>query len=146
MNTSNCNDLFREKVQTVLKEYKLTLKTLSKVTGIDYVWLTNYVNSKSSYGELSLIDMSTLSTVLILLTDGMKMINDDERVKSVIDILVNEFEIKLETLAIYAGLKIDDVDNFMKDTNSISYEKKYKLATKTLSLNYIFKQPSKIET
>ncbi|MBZ9689864.1 hypothetical protein G9F72_026715 [Clostridium estertheticum] len=67
-------------------------------------------------------------------------INEDERVKAVIDVLIAEFEINYETLAIYVGLMVEEVQSFMNDTNSISIEKKYKLAVASLSLHYLFKR------
>lgn len=69
-----------------------------------------------------------LSSMILMLTDGILEVNEDNRVIAVIDVLVSEFEIKYETLAIYAKLEVEDVEKFMKDTNPISTEKKYKLA------------------
>ena len=54
----NGKDLFREKMQTILNDYKITLKTLSKVTQIDYLWLTDYVNGKKNGNNLSMISTS----------------------------------------------------------------------------------------
>lgn len=139
----NGKDLFREKLQHVLDNYKITLKTLSKVTGIDYDWLVDYVNCKSNYNDLPLIERSSLFRIIIMMSDGIPMTSHDERVKAVIDVLVDMFQIKLETLAIYAGLEIEDVESFMNDINSISYEKRYKLSTVALMLHYLFKKSIK---
>nr|WP_329603979.1 HTH domain-containing protein [Clostridium hydrogenum] len=38
------------------------------------------------------------------------------------------------------GIKLEELQSFMKDTNSISYEKKYKLATSSLFLHYLLKK------
>lgn len=141
----NGKDLFREKLQTILNDYKITLKTLSKVTQIDYLWLTDYVNGKKNRNDLSMMDMLSLSRLIIMLSDGMELVDEDERISGVIDVLSGEFEIKIETLAIYAGLEIEDLKSFMKDTNSISYQKRYKLATTTLFLHYLFKKPSGVK-
>lgn len=76
-----------------------------------------------------------------MLSEGIIMINENDRVKGVIDVLIEEFEIKYETLAIYAGIQLEDVISFMNDSNSINYEKKYKLAVASLFLHYLFKKP-----
>ena len=67
-------------------------------------------------------------------------INEDERVKGIIDVLINEFEINNETIAIYSGLELGDLQSFMNDTNSVSCEKKYKLAVASLFLHYLLKK------
>jgi len=78
--------------------------------------------------------------MIFMLSEGIVMINEDDRVKGVIDVLIGEFGIKYETLAIYAGIGLEDVQSFMNNTNSISIEKKYKLAVASLFLHYLFKK------
>lgn len=136
-------DETREKIKCLLKDYKFTLKSLSKITGLDYLWLTNFVDEKTALSDLSIKERISLTSMIFMLSDGIPMINEDDRVKGVIDVLVDLFEINLETLAIYAVIEADDVKSFMKDTNSISYEKKYRLATASLFLHYLFKKPPK---
>ena len=77
--------------------------------------------------------------MIFMLSEGIMMINEDERVKAVIDVLIGEFEISHETLAIYSGLEVGDLQSFMNDTNSVSCEKKYKLAVASLFLHYLLK-------
>ncbi len=140
----NGKDLFREKLQTIVGDYKITLKTLSKVTGIDYPWLTDYIEGKENYNDLSTIERSSLWDMLMMLSDGVPAVKEDDRIKAVIRVLAAQLEISHETLAIYAGIKIEDVQNFMIDASSISYEKKYKLATVTLFLHYLFKKAKNV--
>ena len=137
-------DLFREKLQTIVGDYKITLKTLSQVTGINYVWLTDYINGKGNYNDLSVPDRSSLWDMLMMLSDGVPAVKEDNRIKAVIRVLVDKLEISHETLAIYAGIEIEDVQNFMENPDSISYEKKYKLATVALFLHYLFKKTKDI--
>lgn len=68
------------------------------------------------------------------------MIKENDRVKGVIDVLIDEFEIKYETLAIYSGIGLEDVKSFINESNSISYKKKYKLAVVSLFLHYLLKK------
>ena len=69
------------------------------------------------------------------------MIREDERIKGVIEVLVQIFGLEYETISLYAGLEKQDVENFMKDANLIDYEKRYKLATTSMMLHYLFKNP-----
>lgn len=154
LNQNDC--ILREDIQNLIKDYKIELKSLSKITGIDYGWLKDFMDGKDIFLEYftnlknftednsknvnnsSIPNPISLSNIVSMLSYGR--INEDERVKAVIDVLITEFEINYETLAIYAGLMVEDVQNFMTDTNSISIEKKYKLAVASLFLHYLFKR------
>jgi hypothetical protein len=98
-------------------------------------------NNRENVNNSNIVNPISLSSIVSVLSHGR--INEDERVKAVIDVLIAEFEINYETLAIYAGLVVEEVQSFMNDTNSISIEKKYKLAVASLFLHYLFKQPEK---
>lgn len=58
-----------------------------------------------------------------MLDDGILSIDNDTRVKVIIEHLLYNLKINLETIAIYSEVTIDYLKNFMNDTNSISYEK-----------------------
>lgn len=154
LNQNDC--ILREDIQNLIKDYKIELKSLSKITGIDYGWLKEFMDGKDVFldyftylknftednsenvNKSSIPNPISLSSIVSVLSYGR--INEDERVKGVIDVLIAEFEINYETLALYAGLVVEDVQNFMNDTNSISIEKKYKLAVASLFLHYLFKR------
>lgn len=154
LNQSDC--ILRQDIHNLNKNYKIELKSLSKITGIDYGWLKDFMDGKDIFldyftnlknftennieniNNLNIPNPISLSSLVSVLSYGR--INEDERVKAVIDVLIAEFEINYETLAIYAGLMVEDVQSFMNDTNSISIEKKCKLAVASLSLNYLFKK------
>ena len=141
---SNKDDT-KENIKSLLEDYKFTLKSLSKISGLDYLWLTNFVDGKTTLNDLTISDRLSLSNMIFMLSDGISMIDEDVRVNHIIESLVSSFGINLETLAIYARIEEEDVKNFMKDTNSISYEKRYKLSTASLFLHFLFKQPEKIK-
>jgi hypothetical protein len=159
INQNDC--ILREDIQNLIKNYKIELKSLSKITGIDYAWLKDFMDGKNIFFDFfanlknfpennsenvnnsNSPNPIALSNIVSVLSYGR--INEDERVKAVIDVLIAEFEINYETLAIYAGLVVEDVQSFMNDTNSISIEKKYKLAVSSLFLHYLFKQPEKFK-
>ncbi|WP_066638671.1 HTH domain-containing protein [Desulfolucanica intricata] len=139
---STCKDIIREKLMTACKEYKITLDTVNKVTGIDINWLSDYINRKKEIHDLPINKQVALSEITIFLSEGIKMVSEDERIKGVIDVLVQLFGLKYETISLYAGLEKQDIENFMKDTTLINYEKKYKLATASMMLHYLFKNPN----
>jgi len=136
-------DKLREKFLIIINEYKISLETLNKVTQINIGMLSDYMNEKKEITDL-LIENRELLNLIGMLTDGMpaSAVSEDERVKSVIEFLVILFGLEYETIALYAGLNKHDVENFMQDTTSIDYEKRYKLAVTSLMLHYLFKNPS----
>ena len=136
----------REKFLIILNEYKISLKTLSKVTQINIDSLSDYINEKKEITDL-LAENRELLSLIGMLSDGMpaSAFSEDKRVKSVIELLVMLFGLEYETIALYAGLNKHDVENFMQDTTSIDYEKRYKLAVTSLMLHYLFKSPGNLQ-
>ncbi|AWI03488.1 HTH domain-containing protein [Clostridium drakei] len=152
-NLNQIDDIIRKDIQNLMKNYKIELKSLSKITGIDDILLKEFMDGKNIFFDFFInlknfnennnsntSNPTYLLNIIPMLSDGVLMISEDDRIKGVIDILIGEFEIKYETLAICAKLKLEDVQNFMNDTNSISIEKKYKLAVASLFLHYLFKR------
>ncbi|WP_238916300.1 HTH domain-containing protein [Clostridium sp. YIM B02555] len=157
-NLNQSEDVIRKDIENLLENYKIELKSLSKMIGVDYVWLKDYMDGKNKLHDFftniinsgenkeerfknsNIPNPSHLSNMIFMLSEGIVMINEDDRVKGVIDVLIGEFEISYETLAIYSGLELGDLQSFMNDTNSISCEKKYKLAVASLFLHYLCKK------
>lgn len=152
LNQTDC--ILREDIQNLTQNYKIELKSLSKIIGIDYTWLKEFMDGKDytldffnnsrnlneNINNSNILNPSHLSNMIYMLSDGILKVNEDDRIKGVIDLLISEFEIKYESLAIYAKLELEDVENFMNNTNSISIEKKYKLAVASLFLHYLCKK------
>ena len=160
-NNHDADDKLREDIKALIENKLITLESLSKITGIDYLWLKDYMDKKNSLEDFytniinayknkkNNLDISTpgylstyLSSLIFMLSNGISTINEDDRIKSVIDVLKDNFKISYKTLAIYSKLELEDIENFIKDSNSVSYEKKYKLAVATLFLHYLLKKPS----
>ncbi|WPC42759.1 HTH domain-containing protein [Clostridium sp. JS66] len=152
-NPNQIDDIIRKDMQNLMKNYKIELKSLSKITGIDDILLKEFMDGKNIFLDFFINlknfnennnsntpNPTYLLNIIPMLSDEVLMISEDDRIKGVIDILIGEFEIKYETLAIYAKLKLEDVQNFINDTSSISIEKKYKLAVASLFLYYLFKR------
>ncbi|NRT72785.1 HTH domain-containing protein [Clostridium beijerinckii] len=152
---SNQIDKTRESIKKLIEDYKIELETLSRMINIDYNWLKDYMDGKRNFNEFysNAIDSiknnkelvgnpkcpepSSLSNKIYILSEGISSINEDERVKGIIDGLIIDFGIRYDTLAMYSGIVLEDVQNFMKDTNSITYENKYKLAVASLFLHFL---------
>jgi len=131
----------RELLKILLKKYKLSTDSLSKITGIKNEVILNYANGEDDdLSSLSPNNKLDFMDLIMLLTLGMEAANEDERVYYVIETLTSEFSISTETIALYANLEHKEVENFLEDHTSISIEKKYKLGITVLFLHYICKQ------
>ncbi|GKU25220.1 hypothetical protein CFB3_34250 [Clostridium folliculivorans] len=75
-----------------------------------------------------------------MLYDGIDTISEDSRVKAIIDLLTMDYDMSYESIALYSSISLSDVENFMKDTSSISFEKKYKLAVAAIFLHFLLKK------
>lgn len=148
-------EIIRKNIEDLLEKYIIDLKSLSKMIGVDYVWLKDYMDGKNklydyfnnminsddnNINNSNIPNPAHLSNMIFMLSEGVALIKEDERVKGVIDVLAGEFEISYETLALYSGLELKDLQKFMSDTDSISCEKKYKLGVASLFLHYLFKK------
>ena len=47
LNQNDC--ILREDIQNLIKDYKIELKSLSKITGIDYGWLKDFMEGKDIF-------------------------------------------------------------------------------------------------
>lgn len=133
-------DIIREKLLVVINDYQIKLETLNKITQIDVGWFSDYINKKNRIFDLPIEKQGLLVHLLNMLSAGMTLISEDERVKGVIDVLIEQFGLECETISLYAGLKRHDIEGFMQDTATLDYEKKYKLAVTCLMLHYLFKE------
>ena len=134
-------DIIRGKLSVVVNEHQLSLETLHKVTGVSITWLSDYLNEKNPLNTLPNDKFGRFFDVVAILSDGMKLIDDDDRIKGVIDVLVESFGVTYDTLSILTGLEQEEIDQFMQNPSTLDYNKKYRLATKSLFLHYVFKDP-----
>lgn len=120
------NNNIKEMLIYLIEHFKFKVESISKLTGIELGELEKLINGQADILELSLPiqQFSTLTRIVSMLTRGIPSVNDDLRIKSVIEHLIYDLEISPETIAIYSEINIDDLKSFMQDANSISYEKK----------------------
>lgn len=123
------------------KNLNITSSCLSKITGVEVKSIEKLINGQVNIIELglSLENLTKLSNISRMLAYGISDIDDNQRLKAIIEHLTQNLELDIETIAIYSGVTIEEIKMFMEDPNSISYEKRYKLAVKSLFLHFFFK-------
>lgn len=132
----------RELLIDLIKNFKFELSFLSKATGVDINSLEEFLDGQVDLLglDLPIERMSKFTRTISMLAMDITMVADDDRVHGIIEHLtIHGLKLNLETISIYADVSMEDLESFMKDTNSISYEKRYKLATKCLYLHFLFK-------
>lgn len=132
-------DMIRDKVSVIVNEYNVTLDTLHKVTGVDVDWLSDYIEKRRALSDLPMEQYGLFFETVIALSEGIRLVSDDERIKGVIDVLVQVFGLTHDTISRYTGLAEQDIELFMRDPALVDCEKKYRLATKSMFLHYMFK-------
>lgn len=135
----------RELLIDLVENFKFELSFLSRATGVDINSLEKFYNGQVEIMDLSLSleQFSKFTRVVSSLPMDITMVKDDDRVHAILEHLtIHGLKLSLETISIYADVSIEDLESFMKDTNSISYEKRYKIATKCLYLHFLFKELS----
>lgn len=83
------------------------------------------------------MEKESLGIFIGLLSDGMELVTADERVKAIIEHLNTSFQISNETLALYSHIQENELNDFINDSNNLSYEERYRLAVVVLFLDTI---------
>ena len=140
------HDIIRDRLLVAMKDYHISVDSFSQITGLDIQWLSDYLHAQREISELSSEKQELLFELAIFLSGEVKVITEDERIRGVIDVLKQVFGIQYESIASYAGLKESDTTTFMLDSSLLNDEKKYRLATTSLFLHDLFKNPDNPKT
>jgi hypothetical protein len=126
-----------------LNKYNIAIESLSKMARVDLDWIKDYLDGKKEIFEENQLNENYLKLEYIstFLSGAISLISPDDRVKGIIGYLMEEYNISYDTISLYADLGKEDIEDFMKNVSSISYEKKYRLATTSLFLHFLFKNP-----
>ncbi|WP_077706746.1 HTH domain-containing protein [Virgibacillus dokdonensis] len=128
----------RDDLKIILEDYKITPYTFGLISGLDEKTVMEFANHKNDLEHLSHEQKGHIVSMIGLLSDGMTLVTADERVKAIIEILNGEFQISNETLALYAKIDEIELDEFMKDCDSLTFDKRYRLAVVALFLVKLF--------
>lgn len=133
------NNIIQQELLDLIKDKKLTYNILSNLTKVNSQWFVDFVDGKkvdSLSGE-TIHYINDLVTILSLGAD----ISIDTRLKSIIEVFEQIYEMDIEILANCIGIEKEIVLKFMKNSELISAEQKYELAVKVMFLYYVFKFP-----
>lgn len=135
-------DILIERINYLIENELLSVNVLQEATGIEKDRLESFLTKKNS--KLSDDSMEHSQRKLRLfrisdcLIDGMK-VSEDERVKGVIDVLMQVYGMDIKMISCYTHIKEQEILDFMNDLNQMTYEEKYRLAVKIFSLLQVMK-------
>ncbi|MEX3745555.1 HTH domain-containing protein [Lysinibacillus xylanilyticus] len=127
----------KEDLKKILEKYKVSPKTFGLISGMNEDEVLDYAYENSTLSNLPLEKELLIDTFIGLLSDGMELVTADERVKAIIEHLNTRFLISNETLALYSHIQEKELNDFINDSNTLSYEKRYRLAAVVLFLDTI---------
>ena len=128
----------RDDLKKVLEDFKVTPYSFGLISGLDEKAVLDFSNHKNDLEHLSHEQKGHIVSMIALLSGGMTLVTADERVTAIIGILNDDYQISSKTLALYAKIEEKDVDEFIRDCDSLPFEKRYRLAVVALFLFKLF--------
>lgn len=124
-----------EMLQYLISEYKMNTKTLSKLLEVEPSVLDDFNKNKNAIPIIRRGEIGNTLAVLYYISE----ITGDERNRAVIDVLTQEHDIEFATIVRMAEVEEEELIKFMGRNEEVSNEVKYKIATISMFLHFIFK-------
>lgn len=134
-------EMIRERLNFLMGKGLLSIGVLEAATGFERGMLEEFLNGEKE-AELNKCDLENgrrrlrLLSMTDLLIEGME-ISEDDRVRGLIDVLVQEYGMNYQMIAGYASMEEQEILGFMSGEKELPCEKKYKLAVKVCSLIFV---------
>lgn len=130
---------FSKLLEKVMATHKLSTQTLSKMSNCSEDIILGLLNETLDITNYSQSVISEFQQFIVLLFVGFDSIGSNERVRGVIDHFIQELNFSADSLALFSKLETQDVHHFLENPETLSFEKRYNLATTTLFLHYVYK-------
>lgn len=131
----------RDILNNLIQKDKLSIETFSIATGIEEKSLSNFLNGnplKFPIGKRIQI-MERINLVVGMLSEGMELVQDDDRIKAIIEELNNTYKMNNKAISQYVGISEEQLQNFINEPKNTSYETRYHIAAKAYALLCTFK-------
>ena len=127
-----------EVLTSLIECKKINTKTLSKVANLEEEEVKHFC-STGDFSNLSSANINRLSELALMLKVGMELVDDDFRVCSIIEELINNYYLDYKSISLYVGIDEEEIRSFVSNPGTIPYELKYRITVKVYMLFYIFK-------
>ena len=118
-------------------DYGMDAECLSRLLGVNSNVIKNYKEHKNELPSEFSERCSFFNLLLMLYNIPNE--EPDFKAKAFLDVLINEHKISAESIAKFAKVKEQDVLNFLKSSDKVPIETKYRLASVVMTLRLIFK-------
>ncbi|MEH6943055.1 HTH domain-containing protein [Bacillus sp. JJ722] len=106
---------FIKSLNLLIQEYKMPVKSISKITGIDENVIEDIANEKVNLNVLSIDKQDEFLDFLACLVEGIPGTDEYTRIHSIIDGLTYQYGIPLETIAKFTELDVRDLELFLEN-------------------------------
>lgn len=115
-------------------DYHLNAGILAKLLGVSPEVITDYNKKKEELTGRKKTIFAYELTLLYSLTDTPA----DLRFQAYLQVLLDKESISPDAIAAFAGITREELDQFMADPESISYESRYRMGAVVMHLRFLF--------
>lgn len=124
-----------EMLDDLINKFGMNTKLLAKVLKVDSFVIENYSRYRDTICMGKYGPFKGLLATLYLIPE----IAPDERNTAILNNLIKNYHIDKDTIARFSHVAVKDLDDFIKDSNSVSIETKYKISSVSMFLHFLFK-------
>lgn len=126
-----------DELRRAIGEGQISNKALQTITGIRGDVLTSYLEKtpragqalSPPSGELSREESTRLASLAAQITAGLQ-IDDDVRLRAIIETLTIQCHLTLQNIALLTRVGLEELERFVRDPESAPLEMKYELAVR----------------
>lgn len=126
-----------DELRRAIGEGQISNKALQTITGIRSEVLTSYLETiprgepevGPSAAELSREESTRLASLAAQITAGLQ-IDDDVRLRAIIETLTTQCHLTLQNIALLTRIGLDELERFVREPASAPLETKYELAVR----------------
>lgn len=120
----------------LISDYEITYDSLSKITNIPKEEI-QFFHDNGFFKDISDENKYNFFRVLSCL-DGMTFISEDDRISSIMDLLMLNYNISTKTISMYSRIDIEKIKQFIENKVGLSDKEMYRLSVTILFLHFVF--------
>lgn len=120
----------------LISDYEITYDSLSKITNVPKEEI-QFFHDNGFFKDISDENKYNFFRVLSCL-DGMTFISEDDRISSIMDLLMLNYNISTKTISMYSRIDIEKIKQFIENKVGLSDKEMYRLSVTILFLHFVF--------
>lgn len=131
MDMSSEENNLRDSIAALETRYHMTTETIEKMLGFREGTLLSYLDGEDN---LDRKEAGNLFMFCEILLEGVTAVDNDDRLRAVLDHLVELLGMTYQTLSIFSNVAEHEIKDFRESKKPLSSEMKYRLAVKSYYL------------